>query len=360
MSSLFNPCLLGKFLGPWFRSIVGLPEAAFLHFFLPISWPCLVRRTRVEDDPAAGGRDLLDFCDLSCTLASDTVTLPALLSCLIAHARNLKEIGVPGLLARPVRSPRALADQAHALVGWGSSHVASPLAIPSRSLGHPGPGDPEMLDTPVPCSVALLTVATCLCSLPALGGWSTAPGLLCTHVGGLSGRTANNTSSYFVESVSSTLQPHTHALLGPSAVSRRTVQTTCSVRPPTRYPMTPLSRVQLHDPPEGGARWWPEARHQSSRHFTSLLAMLTDIGSAQRRPVSQIANMESAWRCVVLHAGGTDERNERVDSWGECRKTSQCRDPVLARCDCDQLVVRTARRRNRSPSKSEPMQGTRH
>jgi hypothetical protein len=194
MSSLFNPCLLGKFLGPWFRSIVGLPEAAFLHFFLPISWPCLVRRTRVEDDPAAG--DLLDFCDLSCTLASDTVALPALLSCLIAHARNLKEIGVPGLLARPVRSPRALADQAHALVGWGSSHVASPLAIPSRSLGHPGPGDPEMLDTPVPCSVALLTVAACLCSLPALGGWSTAPGLLCTHVGGLSGRTANNTSSY--------------------------------------------------------------------------------------------------------------------------------------------------------------------
>jgi hypothetical protein len=253
------------------------------------------------------------------------------------------------------------ADQAHALVGWGSSHVASPLAIPSRSLGHPGPGDPEMFDTPfrVPWRCWPLQPVSVHFPPSAAGPLRRA---CFAPTWGLSGRTANNTS--IGESVSSTLQPHNHALLGPSAVSQRTVQTACSVRPRPvshqRYPMAPLPPVQLHDPPEGGVRWWPEARHQSSRHFTSLLAMLTDIGSAQRRPVSQIANMESAWRCVVLHAGGTDERNERVGSWGECRKTSQCRDPALARCDCDQLVVRTARRRNRSPSKSEPMQGTRH
>lgn len=167
--------------------------------------------------------------------------------------------------------------------------VGSPSPFPSRSLRHPGPGDPEMLDTPfrVPCSVAPLTVAACLCLFPALG-WSTAPGLLCAHVGACG--TDGQQHVLIGESASSTLQPHTSypctaraasSLLTYTVVCR---QATCPVdrshrsrRSPARYPIPPLFHVQLHDPPEGWGSGWPEARHQSSRHFTSLLAMLTDI-----------------------------------------------------------------------------------
>jgi hypothetical protein len=192
MSSPFNPCPLGKFSRPFVPANCGASRSCLFALLSSHFWAMFGAKDTRRRRPArwraslVGLLRLVLFACVRCGYGSGLVVM-------FDRPRSTSSQGNRGPRVACSASPvfQGSADQAHALVGWGSSHVASPLAIPSRSLGHPGPGDPEMFDTPfrVPWRCWPLQPVSVHFPPSAVGPLRRA---CFAPTWGLSGRTANN------------------------------------------------------------------------------------------------------------------------------------------------------------------------